>query len=185
MPFFSKRVFVCLWAMLFLHPAFATGKLKDVQQGMSDVLITTKIDAKLAEKAKVNPLKLKVSTHQGVVTLNGSVQDRAHFVEVLRLVKETKGVKGVDIENVKIRSANMPITDAYITAKVEAAILKAKVFDDESIPLVGLSAKTVNGAVTLSGTVKNQASVAKIVKRVYAVRGVKLVIPNLTVAATK
>jgi hyperosmotically inducible protein len=64
---------------------------------------------------------------------------------------------------------------------VEAAILKAKVLDDESIPLVGINAKTDNGAVTLSGNVKKNTSIMAIVKRVSAVQGVKKIISTLHV----
>lgn len=174
-----RRMLICIFFMLLTQMVMATAGLKAVQQQVSDVVITTKINAKLAEKAKVNPFKLTVSTKDGVVVLRGAVPDKKRFVEVLRLVKSTKGVKAVEIEHVQIKSVNMPMTDAYITAKVEAAILKAKVFDDDSIPLVGINAKTVNGVVTLTGFVKKTSSIGKIVRRVYAINGVKLVVVHL------
>lgn len=74
------------------------------------------------------------------------------------------------------------LTDAYITARVEAAVLKAKVLDDESIPLVGVNAKTVHGTVTLTGGVKKSSSIFAILKRVNAIRGVKKIVSDLVVS---
>jgi hyperosmotically inducible protein len=74
------------------------------------------------------------------------------------------------------------LTDAYITARVEAAVLKAKVLDDESIPLVGVNAKTIHGTVTLTGGVKKSSSIIAILKRVNAIHGVKKIVSDLIVS---
>ncbi|MCX7116057.1 MAG: BON domain-containing protein [Gammaproteobacteria bacterium] len=174
-----RRIWVGVFFACMMQLGMAAADIQGMKQHVSDVVITAKIDAKLAKWAKVNPFKLTISTKNGVVTLKGYVPDKKRFADVLHLVKTTKGVKAVRIEGVKIQAVNMSITDAYITAKVETAILKAKVLDDESIPLVGISAHTVNGVVTLSGFVKQKTSIRQIVKRVYAVKGVRLVIVKL------
>ena len=87
----------------------------------------------------------------------------------------------MDTDSLEIKLVNTTLTDTYITAKVEAAVLKAKVLDDESIPLVGINAKTANGVVTLSGDVKNSTSINAILKRVNAIQGVKKIISELQV----
>ncbi|MCE3044510.1 BON domain-containing protein [Legionella sp. 16cNR16C] len=161
--------------------AYAEPNLKEIEQAISDSVITAKIKAKYTKHTDLNPLKISVSTENGVVTLSGHVNDRQAFVDALTLAKSTKGVKSVEIENLVIKPVNMGLTDAYITAKVEAAVLKAKVFDDESIPLVGIKASTSNGTVTLSGKVKQEKSILAIVKRVNQVRGVKKIISKLQV----
>lgn len=176
---------VCLiFVMLnFVAPELmASTKLHGVEQSISDSVITTKINAKLAKKGEMNPFKLHVSTKHGVVTLKGYVRDKKMFVDVLRLVKSTQGVRGVRISHLKMQQINMPFTDAYITAKAEAAVLKAKVFDDESIPLVGVNARTINGTVVLSGFVKRRQSIPLIVNRVSKIHGVKRVDSKLKVA---
>lgn len=176
------RVGLALCLMCVAVPSvLANPELKVVEQKISDSVITTKINARLAKQGE-NPLKLHISTLKGVVTLRGSVRDKKTFVSVLRLVKSTKGVRGVEIDKLKIQQVNMPITDAYITAKVEAAVLKAKVFDDETIPLVGINAHTENGVVELSGFVKQKSSIPHILKRVSTVHGVKKVHSKLKVA---
>ncbi len=177
------RIGLALCLTWFAVPiVLANPELKVVEQKISDSMITAKINAKLAKDGEMNPLKLHISTLKGVVTLRGSVRDKKMFVHVLRLVKLTKGVRGVEIDKLKIQQVNTPITDAYITAKVEAAVLKAKVFDDDTIPLVGINAHTENGVVGLSGFVKQKSSIPYILKRVAMVHGVKKVHSKLKVA---
>jgi len=167
--------------VFFLNQAKA-GDLQTIEQELSDSVITTKIKAKFTKNKGLNPLKISVSTEDGNVKLKGNVKNKQAFVDALRVAKATKGVKSVDTDALNIKVVNTMFTDAYITTKVEAAVLKAKVFDDESIPLVGINASTVNGVVTLTGYVKNDKAIIAILKRVSAVRGVKKIISSLNVA---
>ncbi|WP_238583965.1 MULTISPECIES: BON domain-containing protein [Legionella] len=162
--------------------AHADNNFKEFEQQISDSVITAKITAKFAKNSDLNPLKISVSTKDGIVTLKGNVKDKQTFVDALKLVKVTKGVKAVEADDLEIKQVNTALADTYITAKVEAAILKAKVFDDESIPLVGINASTTNGTVTLSGKVKQDRSIVSIIKRVNAIRGVKKIISKLQVS---
>ena len=173
-----------LFAALFINLGHANTSLKGIERTLSDSVITTKITAKITKDRDLNPLKISVSTQNGTATLKGYVKNSAAFVKALRLAKNTKGVKSVETDELIIKPVNTAITDTYITAKVEAAVLKAKVFDDESIPLVGISAKTNNGIVTLSGNVKSNQSILIIVKWTNKVRGVKKIISHLKVGQT-
>jgi len=74
-----------------------------------------------------------------VVKLSGFVKNKDAFVDALRIAKNTAGVKSVRTTDLYIKKVNTAFTDAFITAQVETAVLKAKVLDDESIPLVGMS----------------------------------------------
>jgi hyperosmotically inducible periplasmic protein len=85
----------------------------------------------------------------------------------------------------KMRQVNTALTDAYITAKIETAILQAKLFDDESIPLVGINASTNDGVVTITGHVAKQTSIDLIISRIEQVNGVKKIISNLTIIDPK
>jgi hyperosmotically inducible protein len=161
----------------------SAANLKKFEQELSDSVITTKITTKFTKDKNINPLKISVTTEHGLVTLKGHVRDKEAFVNALRLTKTTKGVKAVDADELEIKQVNTTFTDAYITAKVEAAVLKAKVLDDESIPLVGINATTSNGVVTLSGELKRSDAIPSLLKRTLAVRGVKQVISKLRVVA--
>lgn len=155
--------------------------LKALEQEISDSVITTKITTKFAKDKHLNPLKIFVSTQKGIVTLRGHVKDKEAFISALRITKGVKGVRNVDADELEIKQVNTAFTDAYITTKVEAAVLKAKVLDDESIPLVGINATTTNGIVTLSGALKNTSSIPFLLKRTLAVKGVKQIISKLEV----
>ena len=173
----------CILALFcsFLLIQGNASSFKEMEQHVSDSIITTKITTKFTQSVLLNPLKISVSTKQGTVTLTGYVKDKEAFVTALRLTKSTKGVLAVNSAHLDIKRVNTAFTDAYITTKVEAAVLEAKVFDDESIPLVGINATTTNGMVTLTGEVKQNKSITAILKRAYAVRGVKKIISSLHV----
>jgi len=178
------RLLHAIFLFLFIGQLQAAD-LKGIEQELSDSVITTKITAKYTKNSKLNPLKIMVTTEEGIVNLSGYVVDKQAFVEAVRLATVTKGVKSVVADNLEIKSVNTAFTDAYITAKVETAVLKAKILDDESIPLAGISAKTVNGRVTLQGNVKNNATIIAIVKRVNAIKGVKIIISELQIKSDK
>ncbi len=168
--------------LLFFGLQTQAADLKEIGQELSDSVITTKITTKFTKNKNLNPLKISVSTEDGIVLLSGYVGDKQAFVDALRLAKDTKGVKAVDTEDLEIKHVNTAFTDVYITAKIETAVLKAKVLDDETIPLVGINASTINGVVTLTGVVKASKSIDAILKRAHNVRGVKKIISNLTIA---
>ena len=172
------QIIFAVFLSIFAVESLATN-LQDIEQELSDSVITTKITAKFTKNKDLNPLKISVNTEKGIVTLSGYVKNKGAFIQALRVASSTKGVKSVDTEHLEIKLVNSSFADAYITAKVEAAVLKAKVLDDESIPLVGINASTTNGTVTLSGMVKSKKSIAYILKRVSAIRGVKKIISGL------
>jgi hyperosmotically inducible periplasmic protein len=173
--------FVFALGLAFTITSGHASDVKIIEHDLSDAMITTKITSKFTENKDLNPLKIGVSTTHGTVTLTGHVKDKAALVDALRLAKATHGVKSIDAEDLDVKQVNTSFTDAYITAKVEGAVLKAKVLDDESIPLVGINATTNNGVVTLSGEVRSSQSIAPLLKRVHAVRGVKKVVSRLHV----
>jgi hyperosmotically inducible protein len=172
--------FIVITAYFVLSQSYASN-IKAMEQEISDSLITTKITAQFTKHKHLNPLKISVSTINGIVTLSGFVGDKTAFVDALRIAKNTGGVRLVVSDNLNVKKVNTSFTDAFITAKVETAVLKAKVLDDESIPIVGINATTTNGVVTLSGMVDSGQAMAFIIKRVNDIPGVKKIISHLTI----
>ena len=172
------------WLMITLitlvHTVYAK-ELQPIKQTWSDTVITTKIKAEFTKNKNLNPLKISVKTQKGVVALSGHVKNNQAFVAALRIVANTRGVRSVDTSNFDIKTVNSSFKDAYITTKIEAAVLEAKVFQDESIPLVGINASTTNGVVTVSGTVKSQHSIDVILKQMNHIKGVSKIISKLNV----
>lgn len=169
------------WMMIISMNYGYAADLKKIEEEITDSVITTKITAKFTKNTELNPFKISISTDNGRVRLTGFVNNKAAFNEALRLAKSTKGVKTVDTHHLEVKPVNTAFTDTYITTKVEATLLKAKVLDDESIPFVNINVSTKNGVVTLSGTVKHRNSISILNKRILAVRGVKKVNSKLTV----
>lgn len=175
------RLFFILCFMCSISFAHAAD-IEDLKQKWSDTVITTKIKTQFTKNKDLNPLKISVSTKNGVVKLRGHAKNRTAFVNALRIVTSTKGVRAINTTAFDIKSVNSALVDAYITTKIEAAILEAKVLDDESIPLVGINASTSNGIVTLTGMVKHKQSIVAMLKRAQHVHGVKKIRSRLTVA---
>ena len=180
MRYFNSFIFLIILSG-FLMTAKADN-LKSIEQKLSDTFITTKITTSYARNKNLSLLKILVSTKHGIVHLSGHVNDNQAFVDALRVAKNTTGVIAVNVDELEIKRVNTQLTDIYITTKVEAEILVAKVFDDESIPLVGIQASTHNGIVTLTGDVKNLKSIDFILKRSDRVVGVKKIISQLRIS---
>lgn len=154
---------------------------RNFEQKWSDTVITTKIRAEFTKNSHLNPLKISVKTREGVVTLRGHAKNKAAFVTALRTVANTQGVRSINTSDFDIKAVNSTFTDAYITTKIEAAILETKVFEDETIPLVGINATTTNGIVTLTGAVKSKHSIDVILNRIHQIHGVAKIKSNLTI----
>lgn len=174
------HLIIAVTLVTFMHQAQATN-LKATGKPSPDAIITTKIMTQYAGKTNLDPSKILVSAQKGVVKLSGEVKDKQTFVDAFWLARTTPGVKMVDVDDLEIKHVNTTLSDAYITAKIETAVLKAKILDDESIPLVGINATTANGIVTLTGEVKRNQSINAILKRANAVHGVKKIISSLHV----
>lgn len=174
-----KRSLVGLCMLLGLVQAHASNMDK-IEKNLSDAMITTTIRTKFIKNEHLNPLKISVSTQHGVVTLVGHAQNNTDYVSALRIVTHTRGVRAINASEFDIdHRTSSAVKDAYLTAKIQAAILQAKVLDDESIPLVGIQVTTENGIVTLNGYVRKERSITFILKRINRVYGVKKIISNL------
>lgn len=76
--------------------------------------------------------------------------------------------------------SNEPVTDSWITTKVKTDLLTSK-----NVPGTEVKVETVNGVVTLTGTVASQAEHDKAVRVTQQIKGVKRVdAAGLKVAAT-
>lgn len=159
--------------------------LSSVEQDLTDSVITTLITTKYTENKHLNPLKISVTTQNGVVKLHGHVKNKDAFIEALKIALDINGVQSVDAEDLEIKHANTSFTDAFITTKAELSILKAKLLDNTAIPLVGINATTTNGVVTLSGKVNDDKCITAILRRVNEVHGVKKIVSRLQVTKKK
>lgn len=68
---------------------------KTAGETVTDAVITTKVEAKLAADTEVSGANVDVDTSQGVVTLSGTVKTDTARAEAEKLARGTDGVKSV------------------------------------------------------------------------------------------
>lgn len=121
----------------------------------SDAGITTLIKLKLLENPNLSSFDIHVETINGIVTLTGTVPDRATEEEVKLIARITRGVKEVhsklEINNSNLKSAAQALNDSIITANI-----KMNYMSDHSLDALSVHVKTIDGKVTLTGTVPNE-----------------------------
>jgi hyperosmotically inducible protein len=148
--------------------------------------ITTKIQAQYFVNPEVKPWNVDVTTGaNGVVTLEGEVEQAADRDEAARIARETEGVSRVD-NRLRVKgepaaggegtgaAATRP--DVWLTAKVQS-----KYFLDDLVKLRNIDVSTQNGVVTLSGAVASDAERRQAVSLARTTEGVRQVTDNLKV----
>jgi hyperosmotically inducible protein len=164
----------------------ATGTAGRDAEAITPAWITTKIHAQYFLNPEVKPWNIDVTTaSDGVVTLEGEVEEAADRTEAVRIARETEGVTRVeDRLHVKgeTAAASNPSTiqrpDVWLTAKVQS-----KYFLDDLVKLRNIDVTTQNGVVTLSGAVASDAERRQAVALARTTEGVRDVTDQLKVDA--
>jgi hyperosmotically inducible protein len=175
-PKLGNRCFVAaalLCAAMFTVSACATNR--PAEQQVSDSWITTKIKSKLAADPTTEALEVDVDTMNGVVRLSGIVDEDQERREAEELARQTDGVKRV-INELRIGDANdwdveHPVADdAAITANV-----KSRLTTDPDVSGLSIDVDTLDGVVTLFGTVNSERERAEAERLARNTDGVKAV----------
>ena len=74
----------------------------EAKQALTDGQITAKIKAKLALDDSVKASSVDIDTHGTTVTVTGTVDSQAQRDRILRLTRETQGVKDV-VDRITVR----------------------------------------------------------------------------------
>lgn len=140
----------------------------------NDAMITANVKSAFINNKLDFTNKISVSTKEGVVELTGSVPSEEIKKNAVTIASKVEGVKEVH-DNLNVKEANSNdenyLTDTVITSKVKAALLT-----HDKTPFTGISVKTVDGVVYLTGTVKSkeQSILAEhVAKNTKHVKGVK------------
>lgn len=80
------------------------------------------------------------------------------------------GAKPKSAEHAQHKESAQPVDDTWITTKVKADLLTSS-----NVPGTEIKVETVNGVVTLSGTISSQAEKDKALKVARGIKGVKTV----------
>ena len=87
----------------------APAAAKSVGQVIDDAAITTEVKAKLTADKLSNLTKIEVKTDNGIVTLNGVVDEPERRVRAAQIVSSVNGVKGL-INNIHVAGSTVPAT---------------------------------------------------------------------------
>ena len=153
----------------------------------SDTWIGMKVKSALLYHRNVSGTKTEVFVKDGVVTLKGEAATQAQKELTTEYAKDVAGVKDVSNE-MTVSSAPVKVAetmgenidDASITAQVKATLLSHR-----STGVLRTKVATKDGVVTLMGQARNAAEKDLVTKLVGDVNGVKSVVNNMTIEASK
>lgn len=147
----------------------------------NDATTTATVKSKLLWNRNTEGLDIKVSTRNGLVTLDGHAGSSAASELAERLARNTDGVRQVennlnvsaeggtaDRTKERVDSAGGAISDAWITSKVKSSFLFSNNLDG-----LDISVETKDGQVSLSGQVDSDTERALAVETAENIRGVR------------
>jgi osmotically-inducible protein OsmY len=148
----------------------------------SDEWIALKVRGELLVKANVSAASTTVDVKDGVVTLTGTVQNRAQKDLTEAYANDVSNVKAV--KNELVIKAPAPgastigedMDDASITSQVKFTLLSHR-----STSAIATKVTTENGVVDITGVAASDAEKSLVTKLAQDTRGVKSVINNMTV----
>ncbi|OLC82513.1 MAG: hypothetical protein AUH72_06585 [Acidobacteria bacterium 13_1_40CM_4_65_8] len=86
---------VCLAACAFPACGGTSIRTMDAAGAMDDATITARVKTALLNDQQVGATKIDVSTTNGVVTISGTVRNRAEEARAIEVARKTPGVKDV------------------------------------------------------------------------------------------
>ncbi|MEX1130086.1 MAG: BON domain-containing protein [Vicinamibacterales bacterium] len=164
------------------------------EDGRTPGWITTKIQAQYFVNPEIKPWNIDVTTNSdGVVILEGVVEEANDKTEAVRIARETEGVTRVEDrlrlqaeEGETERRADRPAArtgmdtpDGWVTAKIQA-----KYFIDDEVKARNIDVDTNDGHVTLNGTVATEAERRQALALARNTNGVRDVTDRLTIDKT-
>lgn len=148
---------------------------------ISDSTITSNIQKDYSQDKLLSPFNIKVTTTNGIVNLSGNLDTDMQYQKAITLAESTEGVEDVKVDNLNVKDSKSPISDTYITAKIDGLLLKGATIGDKDVKFTNVDVETTNGVVYLSGMVDNQAQINNIISIANSVDGVKSVKSDLKV----
>jgi hyperosmotically inducible protein len=147
---------------------------------LEDGLLYAAVKAKLTADDPDSTTSLRVGVDSGVVTLSGSVRTAG---DRTRALGDARGVRGVtrDVDDLRVNPAGphprQQVADFALAARVEGAILAEAGFQRVEV-------LADHGVATLSGTVRDAATKARVVTAARNTDGVRNVVDRLRVGGT-
>jgi hyperosmotically inducible protein len=175
---FKKLIFTA--ALLATTQAFSMS-MTDINSYISDSAITTNIRSRIVMNQSLSNFKMEISTVDGVVSFNGTVESDAEAAAFVQVAQSSPGVKGIVVSKLIIKQSKVAMTDTMITAKVRGLFIREKLFGEATIPVMTINVETKNGFVFLTGKAISKEQIEKAANLAYTVDGVKQVESDVAV----
>lgn len=183
MNLLSKNKQVCFGACIGLFLAcssYATAS-QNIGTQISDTAVTTNLMTQYAKDPLLNPFKISVTTNNGTVNLSGTVNTKMQYERAVELAESVNGSQDVNANKLKVKNSNAPLSDSFITAKINGVLLKGKIFTGDEISFWPVHVETKNGVVYVSGTVDSAMQKTNVLNAIKNVQGVKSIKQDLTI----
>lgn len=152
-----------------------------------DASITMRIKTTYLFNGHLNPFRINVDTHDGVVTLHGTVPSDIHRDLAVEIARNAEGVKEVDNElrlapsgtdgpEEADKSFGAAVDDATTTASIKLSLAFQR-----GVKASHIAVHTDRGTVTLTGEVDSQAERQLAARIARDTEGVKQVVNELMV----
>ena len=103
----TRQLLVCALALALTAGASAPAAARSVGQVIDDTAITTEIKARLTADKLSNLTRIEVKTDNGIVTLNGVVDEAARRTRAAQIAAAVGGVKGI-VNNIHVAGSTIP-----------------------------------------------------------------------------
>jgi hyperosmotically inducible periplasmic protein len=153
--------------------AAACATTRPVSEQSDDNIITGRVGRRLTADPEVKRYQIDVDTLDGVVTLRGKVESETMKASAEKIARDTDGVRNVVNElMVEDQEASDRREENNADLNVKTAVGRALTGDDD-VRRVNVDVDVVDGVVTLSGVVHNEAEAAEAERLAREVEGVK------------
>jgi osmotically-inducible protein OsmY len=167
---------VCLAGALVAHGPWAAQAAADPK----DETITLWVRQALREDLRLDPSNIRVTTHDGIVTLTGEVRTLAGKQYADLEARKITGVRGV-VDTLQVMPSYLFDVDVAQNVRRRLGNSASIAFSTSS----GLGVSVSDGVVTLNGTVHSYAEKQEATLLASEVRGVRAVTNHLTVTYPK
>ncbi len=151
-----------------------------IGEKIDDTVITAQVKIALMKDSSTSTLGADVKTTNGIVLIQGTVQDNYERDMTTKVAESVRGVKSVQNEMKVINEITSTVSerleDSAITTKVKMALTL-----HTSTGALRTSVTTTDLVVTVTGKAKNKAEKELVTKVIEDVEGVKKVVNNMTV----
>ena len=152
-----------------------------------DARVAAAIQSKYFQDDRIKGRHIEVTSHGGVVTLNGEVTDETERAQALLLARTTDGVTRVE-DNLTVGSAAAPAATAVTSPNADDSLIarvQSQLSSDAQMKGASIEVTAKNGVVLLQGTVSSAAAKQRALTIARGTDGVTQVVDRVQVGKAK